>query len=84
MNSLKDFTEARYKSFEESSKSWNELKTFISPLLTDKEKALLSKINMHFIMLPIEDLIFMGLMSAPLLTMPKMFCLKCGKELSKE
>lgn len=84
MKQLKDFTDARYKSFDEALKNWRELKEFIKPLLTEKELILVSKIDMHFTMLPIEDLMFIGIMSAPMLAMPKMFCLKCGKEIEKE
>lgn len=84
MDKLKEFTEARMKHFEESSQAWRDLKTFIRPLLTDKEQALLLKIDSHFLMYPIEDLIFITLMSAPLMMMPKMFCIKCGKEIEHD
>jgi hypothetical protein len=84
MDKLKEFTETRVKRFEESSQAWMDLKKFIKPLLTAEEQALLSKIDSHFMMYPIEDVIFITLMSAPLMMMPKMFCIKCGKEIDKD
>jgi hypothetical protein len=80
LDKLKEFMDVRMKSFEESSKAWSDLKKYIIPLLPESEKGLVSKIDSHFIMLPLEDMIFITIMSAPILTMPKMFCLKCRKE----
>lgn len=75
---------ARYKGFEESNAAWKELREYITPLVGNEKKEIIAKINSHFMLLGIDDMLLIGMMTAPLMVMPKSFCLKCGKELENE
>ena len=55
---LDDLMNKRLDNHKEAYKAWSELRAYITPLLTKDQDALIHKLDMHFLLMPLEDAAF--------------------------